>query len=209
MSVHVWLSFASFTLAWSLVPGPSVGFTIAYAIRHGLPRAAWTIVGQLIANAAQILVVSIGLSQLLVRSATAFVVLKAIGVAYLLFLGVRQWRASPEVGDAGGSARTPSDTAWSDLGKGFVICAANPKALLYFAAILPQFLSPGADRLAQFALLGATNVIIGGVVLALYALLSEKARIWLAPRDKARMRNRVAGGLMIAAAAYLALGKRS
>jgi len=209
MSLEIWVSFAVFTLCWSLVPGPSIGFTIAYSIRHGFARTTATIGGQLAANAVQILAVSVGLSRLLEVSATAFFVLKMMGVAYLVYLGIRQWCAKP-LGDASNEQiETVSGRTWRDAGRGFVVCAANPKALLYFAAILPQFVSSGGDRAIQLLLLGATNLLIGAFVMLLYAAAAERARGWLAARCTPRLRNRVAGGMMLAAAAYLAVGRRS
>jgi homoserine/homoserine lactone efflux protein len=192
-----------------MIPGPSVGFTIAYAIRHGTGRTVSTIAGQLTANALQLLLVSIGLNRLLEASTELFAIMKWAGVAYLLYLGVRQWRARRTDEMVEEQEGNSTRTVWCDVRRGFLVCATNPKALLYFAALLPQFLSSEGEQSVQLAILGATNLAIGGLVMASYALFADRVSGWLERARSVRTQERVSGGLMIAAAAYLAIGRRS
>lgn len=209
MTVYGWASFALFTLTWSVIPGPSIGFTIAYAIDRGLTGAVMSIAGQLSANVLQMLLVFAGLDRLVCESAQLFVVLKLAGAAYLVYLGVQQWRARGSASSNAGSNGPADGTKWRDFRKGFLVCAGNPKAILYFAALFPQFLSVESSRPLQFAALGATNLVIGAGVMLLYALLAERVCGWLATPRRARIRERISGGVMVAAAVYLAIGRRS
>jgi len=212
VQLQVWLSFALFTLTFSVIPGPSIGFTVAYAIRHGFAPTSRTIAGQLLANVVQIAVVCVGLSRVLESSAELFAALKVVGAAYLVVLGVRHWLAR----SGGATDATDASTVgrhdlgrWRDVWRGFVVCGMNPKAFLYYGALLPQFISPDAGRLEQLALLGATNLAIGAVVMCVYALVADKVSAMLQSSRSARVRDRVAGSLLIASAAYLALGRRT
>lgn len=207
MSISNWLSFALLSVTFCLIPGPSVCFTIAYALKHGMSCALASIGGQLGANGFYILAVSVGLSRLLEGSAEVFTVLKLGGAAYLFYLGVTQWCAgSIQLAEAA-PENVSAHGAWKGFVRGFVVCGTNPKTFLFYAAILPPFVSPAHDRSIQLAVLSGTIVVVGGLVLVLYALFAYRVRSWLISADRSRLRNRVAGGIMMAAAAYLALGR--
>ena len=209
MPLRTWLSFALLSLTFCLIPGPSVCFTIAYALKYGRSHALASIAGQLSANALYILAVAVGLSGPLVDSSGILAALKLGGIAYLAYLGVMQWRAKP----AGPEYSVREDAgvrgAWKGFGRGFLVCGTNPKTVIYYAAILPPFISSAGSRSLQLAILSATTVLAGGSALVLYALFAAKVRERLMTPGASRIRNRVAGGLMLAAALYLAVLQRS
>jgi homoserine/homoserine lactone efflux protein len=207
MALNDWLSFALLTLAFCLIPGPSVGFTVAYALRHGTLHAIASIAGQLSSNGLYILAVSIGLDRILGSAPVVFTLLKLGGVAYLTGAGVKQWR-SPGCRPADGPPECRvTGSAWRGFGRGFLVCGTNPKTFLYYAAILPPFVSPDRERALQLLTLGATAVVVGGAVLAAYALVAGRVRGWLVTRDRLQLRNRISGVLLIGAAIYLAFGR--
>ncbi len=209
MVLSNWLSFAVFSLTFFLIPGPSVCFTIAYALKCGTRRTLMSIAGQLAANAVHILAVSVGLRHLLAASAGILTMLKLLGAAYIVYLGITQWCAkSPEAQQTGRAGATVS-SAWNGFARGFVVCGTNPKALLYYAAILPPFISPAHNAGIQLVVLGLTSVTLGGFVLLGYAMVAAKVRAWLISEDRSQLLNRVAGVVMIAAGAYLAVTPRS
>jgi threonine/homoserine/homoserine lactone efflux protein len=203
MTIQLFLSFIATSLIFGLVPGPSVCFTIGHGLQHGGLRTLATIAGQAAANGLQLLVIVCGLSRVLAQSAAALSAMKAVGAVYLVYLGIRTFfAAAPQVargdeGRAGGLARSVLD--------GFIVCATNPKALLYYAALLPQFIAPDGDRSGQLVLLGVSSVLIGVLVLSFYALLAGHARRRLLRSRWWRAQRRVTGALMVSAGAALGL----
>lgn len=207
MTLHDWLSFALISFAFCLIPGPSVCFTIAHALRYGTPHTLMSIAGQLSSNTFYILAVSIGLDRLLGSSTAPLTLLRMSGIGYLLYAGIMQWRARPlPLQDEAGEKRGRYG-AYKGFARGFIVCGTNPKTFLYYAAILPPFISPAGDRTLQLAILSATTLLVGGAVLLFYALVARRARVWLASDSRLHLRSRITGGLMIGAALYLALGR--
>ena len=197
MQLTIWLSFVSASLIFGLVPGPSVCFTIAYALRYGTRRTSYTILGQLSANCCQIVVVLFGMSHVIERSAFFFHGLKIIGALYLAYVGYRLWTAEKpqlNVRPQGGSGN--ARTAFAD---GFVVCGTNPKAILYYAALLPQFVVPYCDKNLQLATLAATSVIIAAMVLVFYTVLADRMRYLLQTEKYLRVQNRLTALLMMTA----------
>lgn len=206
MALGTWFSFALISLLFCLIPGPSVCFTVAYALEQGIHNALASIAGQLSANGLYILAAAFGLGRLVGEPGAVLTGLKVCGSAYLVYLGLVQWCAPPvRLNGAGGGGSSRGVRA--GFGRGFLVCATNPKTLLYYAAVLPPFISSDHDTTAQLAVLSATGVLAGGLVLVVYALLADRVRHWLSSAGRSRVGNRVAGGLMVAAAAYLALGR--
>ncbi len=203
MSVEIWLSFVGASVIFGLLPGPSVCFTIGYALKHGLRRTCLTILGQLTANVCQIVIVLFGISSILEQTTAIFYVLKFSGAVYLIYLGIRQWRAGkPEV-LIENSMRSPVfRRAFLD---GFVVCGTNPKAILYYTALLPQFIVQTGDEQLQMIILAGTNIILAGAVLGLYTLIAEHARRWFDTQKFWKVQNRLAGVLMIGAGVALSL----
>lgn len=210
MSIETYASFIVASLLFGLVPGPSVCFTIAHSLRHGGRLTAPTILGQAAANAGQLLMISVGLGALLERSVPFCAALKLVGAVYLVFLGVRTLFAPPpkiQVGE--GSAAKATTTGRRAFVDGIIVCGTNPKALFYYAALLPQFMNPHADAAAQLLILGPAAVAVGILVLAGYALLSSWARYWFLERGLWKWQARASGTLIIAAGAALALADDS
>ena len=205
MAFHDWLSFTLLSFTFCLIPGPSVCFTIAHALRHGVFFTLASIAGQLGSNGLYILAVSVGLDRLVGDSLAVFNVIRFAGAVYLLYLGLRQWRAGPLAMGGGTAERAEDYGALRGFIRGFIVCGTNPKTLLYYAAILPPFISPAHNRGVQLAILGTTTVAVGGIVLLLYALLAGRVRNWLASECRLHLRNRLAAGLMIVAAMYLSM----
>jgi threonine/homoserine/homoserine lactone efflux protein len=202
MSLAVYLSFVGTSLLFCLIPGPSVCFTIAHAIRHGGRRTLPTILGQATANALQLLVIAVGLSSILERSVVFCTGFRLAGAAYLIYLGARTFTApEPPFGDQTVSVRGRGN-GFLD---GLVVCGTNPKALVYYAAFLPQFMSPLAESTQQLLVLGSSSLLIVVLVLLLYTALAAQARHWLLERGLWRAQTRASGTLIIAAGATLAL----
>ncbi|UCD06662.1 MAG: LysE family translocator [candidate division WOR-3 bacterium] len=197
MYLPVWLSFVGASFVFGFIPGPSVCFTIAHAIRHGARRTLPTIGGQIAANCCQIIVVLFGLNRILEQADVLFQVLKVIGALYLVYLGYRQWTAGRPLLDTG--KRTFAATGRRAYIDGFVVCGTNPKAILYYAAFLPQFVVRALDEKIQLTLLAMTSIVIAATVLIVYTVLADRVSLWFDSRKYWKMQNRLAGFIMISA----------
>ena len=156
--------------------------------------------------ALQLAIVGAGLGAILATSTVAFTVLKWLGVAYLCWLGVMQWRASAEPVHDG---TAPDGGAGRLFAQGFLVNATNPKATVFFLAVLPQFIDPARPLLPQYLAVVATLTAVDLVVMSGYTFFAAKfLRLLRAPRQ-IRFVNRLFGGLFVGAAALLATFKRA
>lgn len=203
MYFPVWLSFVGASFVFGFIPGPSVCFTIAHAIRHGARRTLPTIGGQLTANCCQIIVVLFGLNRVLEQSDVLFQVLKIIGALYLVYLGYRQWTAGRPFLETG--KKTVAATVRRAFVDGFVVCGTNPKAILYYAALLPQFVVRSGDENIQLIVLAVTSVVIAAIVLTFYTVLADQVSIWFHSKRYWKVQNRLAGSIMAGAGIALSV----
>lgn len=198
MSIETYLAYlATVAVFFAIPPGPSQALMIANSMRHGVRRSLATLFGDLTANALQMTAAAFGLALIVSTSYWVLFAVKWIGVAYLLWLG---WcRFVSRRSNRGTDDLVPSSRLWR---QGFVTSASNPKAIFFFAALFPQFIDPSHPIWPQLLILGATYLLIDGVLLLLWGLLAEG----LTGRMKAAgpWFDRVSGGLMMAAAGLLA-----
>ncbi len=198
-----WLLFAITETALCLTPGPAVLFVLSYALAHGGRRSLYASAGILAGNAFYFLLSALGLGAVLLASHRVFTGITYAGAAYLIYLGVQTFRGAG-LAVAGEQVALP-EAGWRALTRGFALQAANPKALVFFAALLPQFISPQSPVAPQVAVLGATSVVIEFFVLAGYGYLAGRAaRVARQPRFVVAT-NRASGALLVAAGAGLAL----
>ncbi|MBY5935453.1 LysE family translocator [Tateyamaria omphalii] len=201
MSVELYLVYlAAVAVFFATPPDTSQLLIIANAMKHGLRHSLWVVAGDLSANVLQMTAAAFGLAAVIATSATAFSVIKWLGVAYLVWIGVRMMLSR------GGANRGKADVAGRParlFRLGFVTSMTNPFAVVFFAALFPQFIVVDAPVLPQLLILGATYLAVDGATLLLWG--------WAGDRVAARLNaslatiNRVCGGLMIGAAALLGL----
>jgi threonine/homoserine/homoserine lactone efflux protein len=203
LDLQLYLAFVAATAVMILLPGPLVMLTVAHSLSFGATRALVTVSGAVLAIALQLLVTMIGLSWLMLILADGFELLRWAGVAYLVWLGIQQWRAPV---DQPGAALPVSSRRL--FGQGFLVTIANPKSLIFLAAFFPQFVDPTAPWLPQMVLLGVTFVVIGFVLTGAWGFAADRTRVWFRGK-RARIRNRIAGSLMIGAGLGLALVRRT
>lgn len=173
---------------------------ISNSIRHGLRKSVFTVAGDLTANCLQMTGAAFGLAAIIATSASAFLWIKWLGVAYLVWIGVQLIRSK---GDAQEMTATSSGQAFRLFRQGFVTSMANPFAVVFFGALFPQFIDPTAPIFPQLLILGLTYIVIDGAILLLWGWLGLRA-VTAFKRVSAGMINTFCGGLMIAAAALLA-----
>ncbi|MDP5238663.1 LysE family transporter [Uliginosibacterium sp. 31-16] len=206
MTLHTWLAF--FAAAWiiSLSPGPGAVSCMAAGQRHGYRRALWNIFGLQLGVLLLVGICAAGLGAVLAASQTLFVGIKWFGVAYLLWLGVQQWRAPATPMELG--ADEPHDR-WGMVLRAFLINASNPKGIIFMLAVLPQFIDPHAPQWPQYGICALTLLFTDVVVMNGYTLLA--ARVLRALHDPRHIRwlNRGFGSLFIGAGLLLAGFRRS
>ena len=202
MTWTTWLLFVLMEIPLCLTPGPAVLFVFAHGLRYGGTKSLWANLGILTGNAFYFALSATGLGVLVKTSHHAFLIVKWVGAAYLVFLGVRMMFSS----GAGvspafeGTPEARTTPGLRILGRGIVLQLANPKALIFFTAFLPQFVSPNAPVARQMLILGVTSTVLEFFILAGYG--------WFASRLSgrfARYVNRTAGAMLVACGAGLAL----
>ncbi|MCS3467847.1 homoserine/homoserine lactone efflux protein [Pseudomonas sp. JUb42] len=203
MSLETWLAFFAACWVISLSPGAGAIASMSSGLQYGFWRGYWNALGLQLALILQIAIIAAGLGAVLATSATAFTLIKWFGVAYLVYLGVKQWRALPSDLSDDATPR-PIGKPLSLVFRGFLVNISNPKALVFMLAILPQFIDPNAPLLAQYLIIGATMVAVDLTVMAGYTGLASKVlRALKTPKQQRRM-NRTFAGLFVSAAAFLA-----
>ena len=195
-------AFVGATAILMLIPGPNVALIVANSLAYGARAGLATVAGTSAAMAAQLAIVALGMTTLLGALGQAFEILRWLGAAYLVWLGVRAWRAPAE--DLGPTrAVSPRRT----FGRGFFVSLTNPKTLAFYAAFLPQFLEPSAPLGRQMAILSVTFVSTAFVIDGGWAILAGRARSLIGRFG--RLRNRATGAVLVGAAMGLALARRA
>jgi homoserine/homoserine lactone efflux protein len=203
MTIQTWALFCATEAVLSFVPGPAVLYVISSAIAHGSRAGIVASLSILAGNAVYFILSAMGLGALLLASRPVFMAIKWIGAAYLVYLGLRMLLShkpeGPELTEARKSVRH-SGVFWN----GFVTQVSNPKAIIFFAALLPQFINPDESAARQIAILGCSSVVVEFIVLSIYVAMCRAAGQWVkAPRFGAWLL-RVAGLLLVTAGAKLA-----
>ena len=209
MTVETWLAFLAAACLISLSPGAGVISCMAAGLRFGFARAMWNVAGLIAGILLVMTVVATGLGALLAASAIAFAVVKWLGVAYLVWLGVAQWRAPAVVIDTGAAASALGGSRKELLVRGFLVNATNPKGIVFMLAVLPQFIDPARPQAIQYAICGATLAFTDLVTMAAYTAFAAKALRLLRGARQMRIVNRTFGGLLMAMGALLATFKRA
>ena len=202
MPIETWTFFVGTVLLMMSTPGPSHLLMLSTSASNGFKRSLATAAGDLTANAIQMLLAGFGLAAILASSRNGFAVIKWGGVAYLIWIGIRTIRSSfNNEREELKVMRISLKRLWL---RGFITSAANPKAVVFFAALFPQFINPTMPLIPQILILGATYIVIDGLFLSVYG----RGASWLTSRLKSHYRkwvNRVAGASLIAAAILLGL----
>jgi len=207
MTWQIWTAFALVELALCLTPGPAVLLVLSQALSRGAPKAAWSILGILAANTAYFVLSATGIGAILIASHDLFFAIKWIGAAYLVWLGMQTFLGTST------TLSVKPTTGASDVGRlflnGFVLQMANPKALLFFTALVPQFIAPSAPFVPQIVILAVTSMVIEFGVQLFYATLAGRfSHLALKPAF-ARITDRIAGALLIAAGVGIAAIRRT
>jgi len=200
MTVQLYLAYVAACVVLVIVPGPTVTLIVANSLRHGTRAGLLNIAGTQLGLALMIGIVLAGLASLIAAMGWWFVWVRIAGAAYLVWLGIKLLRSS-------GSLAAPQEAPTPRVGffwQGFLVLMSNPKALILFGALFPQFINPQSDYVRQVLLLGVTAMATAFVFDSLYAILAGKAA-GLLLRRHVRLVSRASGLCLIGGGAWLAL----
>lgn len=201
MTIEIWAVYAATVLVFMSTPGPSHILMLSNSIQNGFSRSTATAAGDLTANFLQMIAASVGLVSLIQNSQQWFLLVKWAGVAYLAYLGVKLLvkKASTHPGSTG-ETRSISSLYW----QGFITSAANPKAVIFFAALFPQFINTAEPLLMQFFVLSISYLAIDGAFLCFYGKFADFFARKL-NSSVGKYFNQISGSLFLAAAVLLGL----
>jgi len=200
-----WLAYLAACAVIVAVPGPTVTVIIANSLRSGPSAGLMNVAGTQAGLLIMIGVLALGLETIVTQAGAVFDVLRLLGAAYLIWLGIKMWRSDGRLGQAApGVRRSHAHYAW----QGFLVIWSNPKALLFFGALIPQFVNPDGNAALQVTLLGLTFMAVALVLDGAYAVAAGKAGALLSRRN-VRWLERVSGTFLIGGGLWLALSRRA
>lgn len=207
MPLDHWLAFVAASAVMLAIPGPTVLLVVSYALGYGRRSALAVVAGVALGGFTAMTASMLGLGVLLAASSTAFTALRWLGGAYLVFLGIKLWRAPVRTGEPDADAK--------QVGRGrmfahaYAVTALNPKGIIFFVVFVPQFLTPTEPFWTQALILEATFVTLDVLNVTLFALLASAARQRLSKPRVQRIVNRTGGSLLIGAGALSAGWRRA
>ena len=207
MTLDIWLAFFAACWVISLSPGAGAIASMSSGLQFGFLRGYWNVIGLQIALAVQILVVAAGVGAVLTASALAFNLIKWFGVAYLVYLAIKQWQQRPSEIKTDVQA-APRVRALSMIVKGFLINISNPKAIVFMLAVLPQFIDPQQELVPQYGIMMVTMIAVDMIVMAGYTCLAAKVLLFLRTPRQQRILNRSFASMFVGAASLLSFVHR-
>ena len=207
MSLATWITFFLACWAISLSPGPGAIAAMSAGLNQGFQRGYFTVFGLVLGIWTQVVIVVAGLGAIIAASNTAFTVLKFLGAAYLVWIGISQWRASdkPMVTTTDAPIRTRKQL----ILRGWAINATNPKAAVFMLAVVTNFIDPARPLLPQYAIIALSLSLTDLVVMAGYVALASRVLRALNEPHHVRIMNRCFGGLFVVAGTLLATFRRT
>ncbi len=198
MNLSNWLLYLTVVVLTSLTPGPAVLLAISNAISQGIRAAIYSSLGNILGLLLLSAAAMAGVGAVFKASALIFAVLKTLGAAYLIYLGIRQWRSTADVFTSESAARLKLTSSPSKLiYQGMLLALTNPKAILFFVALFPQFIIATQPLTSQFFALTSTLMMASFAVLMGYAALANSAKSWLLISWRAKAFNRVCGSIFV------------
>ena len=197
MELSTWLLFLSIALVAILSPGPAVLLSVTNSLTHGFTKSVFSSLGNIIGIFVVSSAAALGLGAVLQTSILLFTALKIFGAIYLIYLGISQWKSKHNIFEK------PIETSKSNQGirksfvQGFLVAISNPKAILFFTALFPQFIDLSKHIFVQFIILTTTFMFFSFTILLIYALSAHSAKGWFAKSNRAIWLNRISGTVFI------------
>lgn len=204
MSLELWLLYAGAAILLSLTPGPNSLLSLTHGGLYGARRTTYTALGSVCGFTLVIALSMSGFSAILAASEQLFTTIKWVGAAYLVYLGIKTWRAPPLHLERVAGASTSPKSGRKLFSEGLVVALSNPKAILFFAAFLPQFIDTEQSLLVQFVAMAGTFMAIEFLFELLLATCSQRMVPWMNRSKYSRWFQRITGSTFIGAGTLLA-----
>jgi len=199
MSIEHWLAFVVASSILLAIPGPTILLVISYALGHGRKVAGATVAGVALGDFTAMTASMLGLGALLATSAAIFTVLKWVGAAYLIWLGIKLWRTPIAAEATDGTMAVPAEQPLRIFLHTYVVTALNPKSIVFFVAFLPQFLDLSRPLFNQMLIFETTFLVLAAANATAYALMASAARKTIRKPKVQAIVNRTGGSLLIGA----------
>jgi threonine/homoserine/homoserine lactone efflux protein len=201
MNWHLFTGFVLMTIILVMVPGPVVTLVISTGATRGTRAALVTVAGTSSGNAVLVTAIALGLNWVLQHALYLFELLRWLGAAYLIWLGIKAWRSADrsELRVMGNGVHF-----W----RGFLVAVSNPKGIAFFTAFLPQFVDPQLPVIHQLAMMCLVSVLLGAVSDSCWAVLSGMGRAWFMKPARAKLLARASGLTLIGGGLWLSLARR-
>jgi threonine/homoserine/homoserine lactone efflux protein len=204
VNLNLWIAFVFASALLALIPGPIVTLVVANSLAQGTRAGVANVFGTMVGNIVLFTIGGLGLAWILSELAHWFDILRWAGAAYLIYIGIKQWRAKPvSLGDQ--RATTKGHSLFL---QGVVVAITNPKTIIFFAAFFPQFMDPALSASGQLVVLSVTFLIVAGSLDTLYAVLAGRLRSVLTGERRGRIRNKLTGALLMGTGVALAFARR-
>ncbi len=207
MSLEIWITLLLASIAISVSPGAGAVVSMNYGIKYGLKKSYAAIMGLQLGLIAQTFVVVIGLGAIIAKSVMLFTIIKWVGVAYLVYLGLTKIFEKVELVDE--SEQLNSYSAKKAFLTATFINLTNPKATVFLVAFIPQFLNPNESMWYQFLIIGLTLCIVDIIVMTGYSSLATRLRFLIKDIKAMKIQNRITGSFLILAALFMSTAKRA
>ena len=207
MDVHYWLFFVATVLGVSVIPGPSTFIAFAHGAMAGWRRALFTALGNGTASTLQATAASAGLGIVMTSSASLFLAIKYAGAAYLVYVGIQMWRTAAQRVALDAPSDAPETRPHGLFISGFTVAISNPKAIAFFTALFPQFLSPTGNSTGQLATMVVLVAVCAFLVALFYGCLGAWVRGLALSKTLMRRLYKTTGGLFVASGVGLAASR--
>ena len=202
MNPTLFTAFLLITAVLIVAPGPIVTLVISTGATQGVRAALTTVAGTTVGNVLLLATIAIGLNWVVAHAALMFEVLRWVGAAYLVWLGIQAWR------NAGRSGEALKDTGRRRFLRGLVVALSNPKTIVFFTAFLPQFLDPALPAGPQLAAMCAASALMAAVTDSAWAIAAGMGRAWFMRPQRAKLLGRLSGGVLVGGGVWLMLARR-
>ncbi len=202
MNTQLFTAFLLITVVLFLTPGPIVTLIIATGARQGTRAALLTVAGSSVGNAVLLAAIAFGLTWILKASSEVFDMLRWVGAAYLVWLGIQSWR------HAGAAAEAIPPGAHVHAWRGFIVAITNPKTIAFFTAFLPQFIDPALPVDRQLLVMCVCSVSLGAVLDSGWAVAAGFGRAWFLKPHHNKLLGRLSGAMLVGGGIWLSLARR-